>query len=204
MRALTIKTRRGKLDVGRMRVVWRRFARYTQPHRAALLGAMLAATGATAAQLAAPWPIKVVFDHVLMPQPDGSWLGSVVTRLAPTPVGVLLWSCGAILLIAALDGFFSYVRDVSLARTGQMVVAKVRKDLFGHLQRLPPAVFERRPTGDLLTRLTGDVQMLQQMLVGAMVTAGQGLVLVLAMTVAMFLLNPLLAALALTAVPLTL
>ncbi|MFQ5805240.1 MAG: ABC transporter ATP-binding protein [Phycisphaerae bacterium] len=199
----TIKTRRGKLDLAKMRSVRRRFHRYVHQYRWALLGAFVGAVGATLMQLAAPWPIKVIFDYILFDKMSSTWLGGVLAQWAPTATAALVWVCAAILLIAVLDASCSYMRDVLLAQTGQRVIGKIRQDLFVHLQKLPPAVFERRRTGDLLTRLTGDILMLRQMLVSAIVTAGQGLLMIAAMVAVMFWLNPLLAALAIATVPLT-
>lgn len=200
----TIKTRRGKLDLVQMQRVRRRFRKYVHEHRWAMLGALLGALGATAAQVASPWPIKIIFDYILSDQMASSGLGGILSYLAPTTTMALAGVCGAILLIAVLDAVCCYLRDVLLALTGQRIIGKIRQDLFAHLQKLPPAVFEKRRTGDLLTRLTGDILMLRQMLVGAVVTAGEGILMVLAMVVAMFWLNPLLAALGIATVPLSL
>jgi ATP-binding cassette subfamily B protein len=200
----TIKTRRGKLNLAKMRSVRRRFHKYVRQYRWALLGAFVGAVGATLMQLAAPWPIKVIFDYILFDQASSSWLGGLLATWAPTATAALAWVCAAILVIAGLDAAFSYMRDVLLAQTGQRIIGKIRQDLFTHLQKLPPAVFERRRTGDLLTRLTGDILMLRQMLVTAIVAAGQGLLMITAMVAAMFWLNPLLATLAVATVPLIL
>lgn len=199
----TIKTRRGKLNLAEMRSVRRRFRKYVREHRWAMAGALVAALGATATQLASPWPIKVIFDHILSDKMSSTWLGGLMSRWAPTMSAALVAVCAAILLIAVLDAALSYMRDMLLAQTGQRIIGKIRQDLFAHLQKLPPAVFERRQTGDLLTRLTGDILMLRQMLVNAIVTAVQGLLMIAAMMAAMFWLNPLLAAIGIATVPLT-
>lgn len=199
-----IKTARGKLDVMVAWVVWARFARYARPHRVALLLALVGALGAVAAQVIAPWPIKIIFDHILSDNMASSWLAGMVTWLAPDKAAVLRLVCGVIVLVAILDATFSHLRDVTLAQVGQRVVGNIRRDLFAHLQTLPPAVFERRRTGDLLMRLTGDIQMLRQMLVNAVVRLGQSGLTVVAMIIAMFWLNPVLAMLGVMTIPITL
>ena len=203
MLGFKVKTRRGKFELGAASAVWRRFARYTRPHRMVLLTALLAAVGVIAMNLAAPWPIKIIFDHILDQKMDGTWLASALDRVASSPTAVLGWVCGAIMLIAALDAVFCFLRDVLLAQTGQKVVGKIRQDLFSHLQKLPPSVFERRQTGALLMRLTGDIQMLRQMLVNAIITAGQSFLTIIALLAAMFMLNPFLALLAITSFPIS-
>ncbi len=198
-----IKTRRGKLDLGEAGSLWLRFAPFVRPHSWRLAGAFVAALAAMLTQLAAPWPIQLIFDSVLSVQAPPSW-----TRLGwmpdlTSPGGLLVAACIAILAIGALDALFSHVRDVAMADVGQRVVGKVRRDLFAHLQTLPPSVYERRSTGDLLMRLTGDIPMIRVMLVGAMITVGQAGLTVVAMVAAMILLNPLLAAVGLATIPLT-
>ncbi len=200
----TIKTRRGKLELERLRDVAGRFAAYARPHRFKLAAAALASIGAVTMQVAAPWPIKTIFDYILTDNMADSRIGQALVAVASTPLAALGWVCGAILAIAILDAVFTHLRDVLLAQTGQRVVGKIRQNLFDHLQTLPPSEFERRQTGDLLMRLTGDILVLRQMLVDAVVSAGQSALLIVAMLAAMFWLNPLLAALGVATLPLAL
>ena len=196
--------------MGEAGTMWLRFAPYVRPHGLILGGAFLAAIGAVLTQLAAPWPIKLIFDCVLSNQAAPAWLTGWPIALAvgepggvASPSSLLALVCAAILLIGILDALFSHIRDVALADVGQRVVGAVRRDLFAHLQALPPSVFEHRRTGDLLMRLTGDIQMLRLMLVGAVITLGQSGLTVAAMIVAMVWFNPLLAAVGLATIPIT-
>jgi ATP-binding cassette subfamily B protein len=198
-----VKTRRGKLDVAQTRSVWTRFARYTRAHVLALVLAFLASLGVMATQVAAPWPIKVIFDHVLSDKMKHSWIATSLSRVAHSPAAVLGWVCGAILAIAVLDALCCYVRDVQLAQIGQRVVGKIRQDLFAHLQKLPPSEYERQKTGGLLTRLTGDITMLRQMLVDALITSVQSVLTIGVLVATMFWLNPTLALVAIATAPLT-
>lgn len=200
-----IKTRRGKLDVGRAQAVWARFGKYVRPHRMALFLAFLSALGVIAAAVAAPWPIKVVFDYILTPGGmDGSWIATGLAAVSSDATSALAWVCGAILLVAVIDGTFAHIRDVLLAKTGQEVVGRIRSDLFAHMQRLAPSDLDRYHTGGLLMRLTGDIQMLRQMLVNAVIVAVQSVLQVVAMAVVMFYLNPTLALIGLLTVPISL
>ncbi len=197
-----IKTRRGKLDFGEIDVIRRRFARYLKPYWKSLVGAFVVSLGAVAMQVASPWPIKLVFDVVLSDAMAGSLVGRWFAQHAPQEGTALAIICGAILLIALTEASCAYLRDVLLARTGQNVVAKLRQSLFRHMQRLSPDVFETRRTGDLLMRLTGDIQMLRQMLVNAWITAGQNVLTIVTIVAVMFWLNPLLAVVATAMIPL--
>ncbi|MFQ5590750.1 MAG: ABC transporter ATP-binding protein [Phycisphaerae bacterium] len=198
-----IKTRRGRLDLGEAHHVWSRFGRYTRAQSWGLAGALAGALGVIAAQVAAPWPIKVIFDYVLSDKMGSSWIADALSAVSSTATSALVWVCAAVLLIASADALFSFVRDVLLARTGQRVVGKLRQDLFAHLQTLSPAELGRQHTGTLLMRLTGDIQMLRQMLVNAIVNSGENLLLILAMIGAMCWLNPILALLGVCTIPLS-
>jgi len=201
---MVFKTRRGKFDLDATRSVWSRFGSYTGKHKLPLALAFLSALGVIAMQVVSPWPIKIIFDKVLADHLGDKWLGRAIDAITTSQQGVLLLVCGGILLIALLDGMFSYFRDVLLATTGQRIVGKIRQDLFAHLQTLPPSAFEQRKTGALLMRLTGDILMLRQMLVNALITAGQSILTVIAMVAAMFMLNWSLTLLALVTVPISL
>lgn len=203
MRNWQIKTSRGRLETGRVQRVWARFGRFVRPHRRALLGALGAGLCVIAAQLAAPWPIKIVFDHVLSDKMGSTWLGQLLSQYTSGPQSALMWVCAGVMLIAALDAAGAYFRDIKLAQTGQRVVARIRQELFAHLQTLPPSALERRRTGELLMRLTGDIQMLRQMLVNSLMTGGQSFLTIIAMLIAMFWLNPVLAGLGVALLPLT-
>ncbi|MCH7808036.1 MAG: hypothetical protein IIB60_02320 [Planctomycetes bacterium] len=128
----TIKTRRGRLDVNRVRALYARFGRYVRPHRWRLLCALGAALGTIAMSVAAPWPIKIIFDYILTDKMRPSRITELLSRVASTPTSTLAWVCAAILPIVLLEALFSYARDVLLAHTGQHVVGKIRQDLFRH------------------------------------------------------------------------
>lgn len=200
---LRIKTRRGRLDFGRAHTVWKRFRKYLRPHRKALFVALLASLGAIVAQLAAPWPIKIIFDYILTDAMASSWIAEVLDSASSSPVAALGWICGAIMLIAALDAIFAYFRDVTLAQTGQRVVGDLRQDLFAHLQTLSVADLSRHHTGGLMVRLTTDMQLLRQMMVNAVVTAGENGLLIFSLIGVMFWLNPTLALLGIMTIPIT-
>lgn len=197
-----IKTRRGKLDFGQLDTVVRRFVRYVRPFRTTLAVAAAATIGAVVMQIAAPWPIKFIFDLVLSDAMVDTQIGRWFAVYGPTPGAALAIICAAVMFIAVADAGFVYLRDVLLAQTGQHVVGKLRHDLFRHMQRLSPDVFESRRTGDLLMRLTSDMQMLRQMLVNAWIKAGENLLAIVAVIAIMFWLNPLLAAVATAMMPL--
>ena len=196
------KTRRGTMDIVRTHRVWRRFGAYALEYRGRLAVALCAGIGVVVMQLLAPWPIKLIFDCILSDSlaPD-SPLGRLLAPIAAHPETALLWICVGIIAIAIIDAILTHTRDVLLATTGQRVVGKLRRDLFAHLQTLTPPMLERQRTGDLLMRLTGDIQMLRQLLVGSVITAFQSALTVTAIIAAMIWLNPTLTLLSVLTVP---
>jgi ATP-binding cassette subfamily B protein/subfamily B ATP-binding cassette protein MsbA len=80
-------------------------------------------------------------------------------------VVVLAVVAGAALLLALLDGLFSYLDDRTTDVVAQQSIYELRRSLFSHLQRLTIAFHQDRDTrlGDLLSRLSGDIQSLQDL-----------------------------------------
>lgn len=124
-------------------------APYLRRHRGALVGAGIATIVLTAASLVSPWPLKLVIDHLVNRQRpfhldsgDFALLGGVV---------------GLILLVAAVTALADYWSEVWLYRSGEQIVHDLRVALYAHLQRLSLAFHDTQKTGNLVTRLTGDV-----------------------------------------------
>jgi len=137
-------------------------------HRGRLAGAAAAGVGYTALQIAEPWPLKVVVDHVLGGQPIAPGLAALLPAPLEAGRGLLLASGLAIVAIAALRGGCYYAQSILAASTGQRVVAALRRRLFAHMQRLSLGFHHEARTGDLLTRLTGDIAMLRELLVATL------------------------------------
>ena len=67
-----------------------------------------------------------------------------------------------LLLVFVLQSAFTFVQQITLAYSGEHAVADIRIDIFTHLQSLPLAFYAERRTGELVSRLTNDVSLLQQ------------------------------------------
>jgi ATP-binding cassette subfamily B protein len=139
-----------------------RLLRYVLPHRRLLAAALAALLCGTACQLAGPYLIKIVIDrHVTTGQLSG--MGRWV-----------------LLYLAALVGAMGlvYLQMYTVSVLGQRVILALRRDMFARMQRLPVVFFDRTPTGRLMTRLTSDVEALQELLSSGLVsTIGDAAVL---------------------------
>ena len=82
-----------------------------------------------------------------------------------------------------LRTLFGFAQSYLIASVGQKVVASIRFQLYSHIQRLSQSFHDQSSTGDLLSRLTGDVRMMRDLLVTSVIYAS-GRVLVVIGTLA--------------------
>ncbi len=175
----------------------RLFLPLLRPERRGLV-AGLAASGAVAVlQWAAPWPLKFVFDSVLARRPLPTWL----RFLPPHGVPLLQLLAAAMLGIAIVLAGADYLSNRLVANVGQRVVFALRGRLFRHLERQGLDFHRRRPTGDLMARLGGDIQAIQGALVTAVPTLTRNVLTLLGMVAIMLMLDWRYALLALSLAP---
>ncbi len=161
-------------------------APYLRPVRREIWAAIACSVGVVITAVARPWPIKIVFDYALLPDQRVKWVFPYALIKGYGPMGVASIACGLLLLISLLWGLFTYLQRYLIASAGQKVTYGVRRKLFAHLQRLSLGYHRRQRMGDLLFRVTGDVNMMREMFVDAVVIIfSEGLVLV-TMLVVMF------------------
>jgi len=153
----------------RFLAILKRFRRYLRPQLWPMLLASLASLGFTIVTLLEPWPLQVIFDGILLGRPI-SLLGVDLNALAGGRMLPLLAGASlAVLLFAILRGQLYYAQNVIAATSGIDVVMAIRRELFHHLQMLSLAFHRQARLGDLLMRLTGDIVMLREMVVAALV-----------------------------------
>jgi ATP-binding cassette subfamily B protein len=170
-------------------------------HRATLSGAFLFSMGYAAVRLAEPWPLKFIFDSVLAERPLNTPIPWVNQTLGGDQMLILLTATAAILWLAALRGAFSYYQQVLTSVVGQKVVLDLRQKLFAHLQRLSLSFHTRNPTGELLSRLTSDINQLRQSVVASMLAFFSNALILVGFIVIMFFMEWRLALMAVGIVP---
>ncbi|NQU10048.1 ABC transporter ATP-binding protein [bacterium] len=152
------------------------------------LGTMVCAILSTLAALAFPRLVQVMIDDVI-----DKGRGNLVVPMA----GLLLLAC-------FLRDFFNFVRIQLNNRFEQRVIFDMRCDLYNKLQRLSVSYFDKRATGDLMTRVTEDIHALERVLIDGI---EQGTVAVLSLVgvgVMMYLSDPHLMLWAIVPIPLLL
>lgn len=164
-----------------------RFVPYLRQHKGLLAGAGAALMAATLFRILEPWPLKFVIDRVVVTEPGGT--GSGIAWIDSLPPMTLLTLCAAGLVATlGLRALMTYLSTVGFALAGNRVLTAVRRDLFRHLQRLSPSFHDRARSGDLTLRVVGDVGLLKEATVTAILPLlANGLVLAAMIGVMMWL-----------------
>lgn len=182
----------------------RLFGRYAMPYWWRMVLALFSGLGATAMDLLRPWPLKVVIDRVLSPhrQRHGLPLETAFTALARGDRHTLLSiCCSAILLISLLAALFGFGQAYWMGAAGQRVIFDVRCSLFAHVQRLSLGFHDRRQRGDLVARLTGDIQAIQALVVSGLLALVTNVLTLVGMVIVLLLLDWRFAVIALSVMP---
>lgn len=128
--------------------------------RAGLAVACLA--GAILTELAAPWPLKLIFDHVLLAKPLPSSLSFLHGMLEWGSLPTLLVLAVAMFALVVAGGLLSYVQVYLTTRAGYELAASLRQELFSHIQRLSLAFHTRARAGELLLKVSSDTSALRE------------------------------------------
>ena len=164
----------------------RRLLGYMRPYRARIGVAFLAILGLSLLQLAPPYLTKVAIDtHIAAGDADG------LTPLALLLLGVLVASYG-----------LEAVQTWTLQVTGQRIIFDLRRQIHGHLQRLDVAFFDRNPVGRLMTRVTTDVDALNELFASGVVSVFRDVFMLAGIAVVLFVMDWRLAVVALSVLPL--
>jgi ATP-binding cassette, subfamily B, bacterial len=117
-------------------------------------------------RLLEPWPLKLLIDEVLIPSQEQTSLSLWgLTNL--DPVWLLTLIALGVIFIAVGRAIATYWNTVSLAIVGSRVMAQVRDQLYGHLQRLSLRYHYQARSGDLIIRVSSDASRLQEILLTA-------------------------------------
>ncbi|MDH3504177.1 MAG: ABC transporter ATP-binding protein/permease [Nitrospirota bacterium] len=154
-----------------------------------VLIAGLSLLGIILTEVLIPWPLKIIFDYILLDKPLPEFLSMLAPLLqAGTSVALIVLSC-SMAGIALLNGSFSYFQTYTTARIGHELVYILRRELFSHLQQLPLSFHTRSRTGELLSRVSDDTSILKDVFAEWSLTLLANLLTILSMMAIMFWLN---------------
>jgi ATP-binding cassette, subfamily B, multidrug efflux pump len=177
--------------------ITQRIFKYLRPYLWAVVVALLLALIGSVTNRMYPYLQGLVIDNYLKPV-----AGSSFTKLTLDERwnGIVLIGI-TIAIIAVLEFVARYAFNYLLTWMGQNVLFDVRADLFAKLQRLPLAYFDRNPVGRLITRVTSDVDAINNFITDGLMTMVSSVFVVTGTAILMFLLNPKLALVTLAVVP---
>jgi ATP-binding cassette, subfamily B, bacterial len=157
--------------------------------RVALALAGMALAGVVLCELLMPWPLKVIFDHILLAKPLPASLAALQPLLDAGAWTALVACALAIAAIALASGGLAYLQLYTSARIGHRITWRLRGELFAHLQRLSLAHHRRTRVGELISKVAGDTNLLRDMFADWLLTLGRHAVTLVAMLAVMFWLN---------------
>jgi len=173
------------------------------PFRKQLWWAVLAMVLDASLTVFRPWPLKVVIDRVLSHRPTRvPFLGVWLDNATFSRMHILYGACATTLLIALSTGLLTYWYTRILGIVGQRFVFDLRCQLFAHMQRLSLRFHDTQRRGDLITRLTSDIQAIQDLISNGLIVLGSNAFLLIGMLILMFWLNWQFAFVALAVAPL--
>jgi len=154
-------------------------------HKGSILIAMICMLGYIVMTLLIPWPVKFIFDYVL--------LGDVTEinfyYFPSDQYTAILILSASVIFIALIRGLFSYYQSWVTAKLGNKIVFNLRCALFSHLQSLPLSFHQRSQTGEVLTKLTTDTAALKDIFSESLLTILTQALLIIAMFAIMFIIN---------------
>ena len=128
-----------------------------RPHWKAMTLALVGVAGEAAAALLEPWPLKVVLDYLLQARPLPGWMMPVVGWIGDGKLAVLNFAVVAVAVIAVVGAASGYLKPNSPS-VSQWVMHDLRRTLYHHIQRLSLAEHDEKRTGDLIGRVTSDIE----------------------------------------------
>lgn len=174
---------------------------YLPEQRRLIVGAGTALVAAAVMRLAEPWPLKLVIDRVIVVAPTAT--GTGLALIDDLPQGSLLLFCAAMVIATiGLRALLEYVSTIGFALAGSRVLAQLRHDLYRHLQTLSLSFHDRVRTGDLTMRIVGDVGMMRDAAVTALLPLLTNILILIGMAAVILWIDWRLGLLALSPLPL--
>jgi subfamily B ATP-binding cassette protein MsbA len=139
-----------------------------RPHWKAMTMALVAVGGVAAADLLDPWPIKIVLDYALASKPMPAWMVEMVSRIGGSTLAIVNFAVLAVAAIAVAGAISSYLQNYLTTNVGQRIMHDLRRTVYHHIHRLSLAEHDQTRTGDLISRVTSDIDAIQDFVTSAM------------------------------------
>ncbi len=167
--------------------VFRRLLSYAKPHKKSLAIAFFVLLISAVADVLGPIIVKIFIDDYLTPQ---------LFEWKP----LLILGIGYISL-HLLSVTLNFYQLFSFHKIALWIIHQLRMDVFGKVQHLGLAFFDKTPGGSLVSRITNDTESIKELYVSVLSTYVQNIIFLIGILTAMFILNPSLAILYLIIIP---
>ncbi|HZS05237.1 MAG TPA: ABC transporter ATP-binding protein [Blastocatellia bacterium] len=140
-----------------------------RPHWKSLGVALLAVAAQGVTDVLEPWPLKMIIDYVLGSKRVPEWLAGVInSTFGQDKLAVLNFAATAVITIAVVGAIGSYTEKYLTTSVGQWVMHDLRRTLYHHIQRLSLSWHDQKRTGDLIGRVTSDIDAIQSFIASAL------------------------------------
>jgi len=164
--------------------------RLIQPYWKQLALAFVAVLGETFSDVLEPWPIKIVIDNILQSKKLPGWLAGFVSgAFGQNKLAVLNFAVAAVAGIAVVGAISSYIEKYLTTSVSQWVTHDLRRTLYNHIQRLSLAEYDKTQTGDLISRVTSDINAVQDFINSALLGIVVNVLTLVGMAGVMFYIN---------------
>src|SRR5437762_2935163 len=146
----------------------KRLLRYLRPYRWQVMVALVSIVLKAGADVLGPFLTMVAIDRYLAPTHNKpAWLTS---WLSPRPLTGIAEIAGIYVGLTIFSFLLEYLQTYFMQWAGQMVMFDLRSEIFRHLQRMHIGFYDKNPVGRLVTRVTSDVDALNEMFTSGVVS----------------------------------
>jgi ATP-binding cassette subfamily B protein len=151
----------------------KRLVVYLQPYRLHVIGAIVASVAGVLLGELGPFLSRIAIDKYI----------------AGRDFGGLLWITAVILATQVVSGLLTYAMAYLMQYVGQETIHSVRMEIFAHLQRLSLRFYDTNPVGRLVTRVTSDVEVLNEFFSSGLVTMAANIFRILGIVILMLVVS---------------
>jgi ATP-binding cassette subfamily B protein len=165
---LTANLGRSRPRAGARKKKYSRFRQVLRSHLSAVKGSLFIAVLCTLVlamtDLVKPWPLKIIFDNILLDRPLPDYLSFLRGMVESDKTLSIILISSSIIIVSLFKSFSGYFQLSTTSRIGYKLAHSLRRELFIHLQRLSMSFHNRSETGELLTKVTNDTNDLREVL----------------------------------------
>ena len=161
-----------------------------RPHWPTLVVAFVAIIFEGAADLLEPWPIKIVLDYVMGSKQPPEWGARLIgSNFGTNKLALLNLAVVTVIAVAVVGAISHYTEKYLTTKVGQEVMCDLRRTVYHHIQRLSLSFHDRSRVGDLISRVTVDIDAIQDFISSALLGIVVDTLKLAGMVALMFYLN---------------